>query len=44
MNEQNRNRIIGTENRWMVARAEGGGGWEKKVKGLRRRAVTESIA
>ena len=31
-NEQNRNRLIDTENRWTVVRWEGG--WVEKVKGL----------
>ena len=35
MNTQNRNRLIDTENRLMVARGDPGWGLGEKVKGLR---------
>ena len=36
MNKQNRNRLINTENKPMVARGEGEGGQTKQVKGINR--------
>jgi len=36
MNNKSRKRPINTEDKWMVARAEGAGGWAKWVKGSER--------
>lgn len=34
-NKQNRNKLIGTKNKLMITKRDGGGSWMKKVKGLR---------